>query len=126
MISNFWQRIHFFCIHDAHNEPVPFSVMEGSSSFYACPRYMRKDAAHPDGHEEGERACANRISFRDTEKIVEFFGSMYSEDLANGILMDYTGVEFDLRSYHVKVLRYSMNGDIDLGVINKAAVGRRA
>ena len=38
MIKKFWEYIHFYCLN--HEEPIPMTIMEGDTAFFACPHYM--------------------------------------------------------------------------------------
>ena len=106
-----------------HDTPVPMYVYEGAMTpFYACPRYMKKDKDHPNGHEEFEKGCANRVSFEDVRHIVEKLGKQMSEDEASGVIADYTGMRFKWKSVDVVVLKYT-NNKITLGVSNKKEIG---
>lgn len=119
MIQNFWNNISFYCI-NGHEEPVPMVVMEGSSAFYACPKYMLKDEKHPDGHEPDERACPNRISFIRANTIVEKFMKRVEADNTDNMFMDYTNMEFKYDGITVRILKYSPT-DVRIGIINKRA-----
>ncbi len=120
MIPNFWKHIHFFCT-NRHDTPVAMIVANGNSPFYACPKYMRLDTAHPNGHTPDERACPNRISFVDAQRIVECFSEQITEDLANMEVVDYTGYEFTFKRHRVKVLKYK-DDDIRLCILNQEAL----
>lgn len=120
MIKNFWEQIHFYCIH-GHEEPVPMKVMSGQTPFYACPRYMLKDEEHPDGHEPGEQGCANRVSFTLAMSIVDRFSKVVEEDTAQGNIADYTNMKFTFNGVEVKILKYSPT-DVRIGVLNRKAL----
>lgn len=120
MLSNIWKGLSFYCM-NGHERPVLMSFKEGSSLFYACPKYMPADSQHPDGHARHEAACANRLSFSDAEKIVSMLSDAVMESLSGDDLCDFTGYRFRLKQIAVTVLKYS-DGDIRLGILNK---GRR-
>ena len=119
MIKNIWSDISFYCI-NGHEHPVKFVRREGESPFYACPKYMRKDEKHPDGHEADELACPNRLSFNDSASIVEKFASIVEESLLSGEVADFSGFKFKYKLYDVKVLFYSDKA-IKIGVLNRRA-----
>lgn len=96
-------------------------IMEGSSPFYACPHYMRKDEKHPDGYEEGENACANRISFTAASTVMEKFMRIVEEDAMSGAMCDYRGMKFDHNGITVKILKYAPN-DVQVGILNRKAL----
>ena len=120
MVMNLWNRIHFCCKH-RHEQPIPFKVMEGTSAFYACPKYMRQDEEHPDGHTEDEPACPNRVSFTDAEKIVSMLSDEVQESLLNGEMTDFTGLKYKYKYYDVEVLKYN-DDRIELAVLNNRAI----
>lgn len=120
MIKNLWSRIELKC--NCHSEPVPMYVYENSMSpFYACPKYMRKDDAHPNGHEENERGCANRISFNDVEHLVDKLGKVIAEDENNGVVADYTGLRLKWKTIDAVVLKYTPK-KIVLGIKNSKQI----
>ena len=121
MIKGFWKKTHFYCIH-GHDEPIPMVVMEGSSPFYACPKYMRQDEKHPDGYIDGERACANRISFTRAMSVMERFMKIVEEDDAAGVICDYTGMKFSFDGIDIRILKYDPKKEIRVGVINRRAI----
>ena len=90
MLSNIWKGLSFYCM-NGHERPVLMSFKEGSSLFYACPKYMPADSQHPDGHARHEAACANRLSFSDAEKIVSMLSDAVMESLSGDDLCDFTG-----------------------------------
>lgn len=122
MLTNVFTKIDFYCLN--HDVPVPLYVYESSNSpFYACVRYMARDEAHPDGHEEGEAACANRLSFNAAAAIMEKISSVMEEALANGDITDWTGWQFMLKGIRVKVLEYSFaDGSMKVGIENTTAI----
>lgn len=133
MILNYWSNhvIGFYCMN--HEEPIPMSIKEGTSRFYACPRYFAMDKAHPDGHTPAEPPCMNRISFDDATKIVEKLMEIISEDLMSDVYADYNGMEFSFKSITVTVLQYEEKNreesdendpPIKLGIYNHMAIGR--
>lgn len=122
MIKNLWNSISFYCM-NGHEEPVPLTVQYGDSPFYACPRYFLVDNEHPDGHLPGERACANRISFRDAEGIVSEFSKQMEEDIDDDCIADYTGYTFAYHHIKAKIIEYSFDS-IKIGVVNRLAVAR--
>ena len=120
MITNFWKDFKIFCM-NGHKEPVEMVVMEGSTPFFACPRYMLKDEAHPDGHEEGEPGCLNRISLTAVSNLMEKLMKIVEKDDAFGAVADYTGMQFQYNGIQAKVLKYS-NKDVHLGIVNRRAL----
>ncbi len=120
MIKNFWNGLELYCMH-RHDEPVRMTVREGSSHFYACPKYMRMDAEHPDGHADGEPACNNRLSFADATKLVETFAAAVEESYASGEMTDFTNFRFHYKHLEARVLYYD-DDRIKLGVINNRAI----
>ena len=121
MIKNLWSKIELYCIN--HDEPVPMYVYSGSvTPFYACPKYMKKDEAHPNGHEEYERGCANRISFDLVQRLVEQLDKRMSADMANGEIVNYKGLKLHWKTVDATIIEYTDN-KIKLGIINKKEIG---
>lgn len=121
MILNFWNGISFYCM-NGHEDPVPMVVMEGSTPFYACPKYMLKDEAHPDGHEPGEPGCPNRLSFTDAEQIVLTFSRMVEQAMEDDEIVDFTGLSFKYKMIQAKILKYRNKEDVRIGILNRRAI----
>ncbi len=119
MIKNFWKHITFYCGND-HPSPIPMKIMEGETPFYACPHYMLKDENHPDGHEPGERACANRLSFTRAKGIVDRLMKTVENDENEGIFCDYTGMQFDDNGITAEILKYDPL-DTRISIVNRRA-----
>ena len=118
MIKNIWNKVTFFCMN--HEEPLPFyEYRTEKETFYACHKYMKKDEDHPDGHEENEPACFNRLSFTTAADIVSRFASIMEEDSLMGTQADYKGMRFIVKNIEVKVLRYTPS-EIRFGIINRS------
>lgn len=121
MLKNLWSRIELVCTN--HETPVPMYVYEyAKTPFYACPKYMAKDDAHPNGHEPDERGCANRVSFEDFRHLVEKLGERISADEEIGEFADYTGMRFSWKTLDAVVVSYSTD-KIVLGVKNRKEIG---
>lgn len=121
VLKNLWSRIELVCTN--HKEPVPMYVYEGSATpFYACPKYMRKDEDHPDGHEENERGCSNRASFDDIRHIVEKLCQQISDDEKMFTYTDYTGMHLKWKMIEAVVLKYS-DTKIVIGIHNTKEIG---
>lgn len=123
---NIPQKVSFYC-NNNHTAPLPMTVKEGNSKFYACPHYMRKDDSHPDGYTPGEEtACTNQLSLSDAGDVMYEFSKIQQEDILNGeVNNDYTNMKFNLphRKIQVRILKY--NDDvIHFGIVNTAAVRR--
>lgn len=123
---NIPQKVSFFC-NNNHPEPLPMKVKEGNSKFYACPHFMRKDDAHPDGYTPGEEtACTNQLSLSDAGDVMYEFSKIQQEDILNGeVNNDYTNLKFNLphRKIQIRILKYN-DDEIHFGIVNTAAVRR--
>jgi len=118
MIKNIWNKVTFFCMN--HEEPLPlYEYQSERETFYACRKYMKKDEDHPDGHEDGEPACFNRLSFTTAADIVSRFSAIAEEDLLIGNQADYKNMTFVVKNIKVKVLRYTPS-EIRFGVLNRS------
>ena len=118
MLTNVWKNIRFYCLN--HDGPIELTVREGNAgAFYSCVKYMRKDAEHPDGHEDDERSCTNRLSFTTAVNIVEKLAKMIEESLSNGEFTDFTGMQIRYKGIIVRVLEYSFDRGISgIGILN--------
>ena len=121
MILGHWKKIELLCMN--HEEPLPLTVREGTSKFYACPKYRKQDDAHENGYTEFERPCLNRVHFSDAEGIVTTFSSVVEESLLSGEMADFTNYSFRYKNYRVEVLAYSATQHITLGIVNERALG---
>ena len=119
MLTNLWKNVELWCISDRHEEPVELKLMEASPPFYACPKYMMKDAEHPDGHDKGEHMCNNVLSLKEAEDTVMEFLKIMEDDLLNGTTGDYTNFTFTKGFVRARVIEYSYSGRIKIGVENR-------
>lgn len=119
MLKNLWSQIELQCL----KHHVPMYVYEGTGTpFYACPKYMKKDEKHPDGHEENERGCANRISFDDYRHLVEKISADLEKALLNNEMPDLTGNKYHWKSVDAEITKYT-DKKIILSVLNKKEIG---
>lgn len=126
MIRNIAENTEFYCMNDIHPEPILFIFRErsddGRDNFFACPKYMTKDEKHPDGHEPGEQACANRLSFSDAGDIISKFNKIVDDDMTAGNFSDYNNFTFMYKNnIKVKVLEYG-GKKLKFGIYNKKAI----
>lgn len=114
MIKNLWKRTHFYCSY--RHEPTEMVINDKGdySMFYSCPKY------YPENRGEHEPACPMRLNFVDAEVILEEV-SKKIDDESGFDCIDITGDEFDYKSIHVKVLKYSPER-VDLDIYNKKAI----
>ena len=122
MIKNIWSDVEFFCMN--HPEPIPLYEYKGSHSpFLSCRRYMKKDENHPDGHEEAETACSNRLSYDSAIRIIERLMKDMEESIRSGDYINYKGYSFKYRGIRVKVLDFDFEkGFKKIGVLNEAEI----
>ena len=114
MIKNLWKDTKFCCSH--RHEPVQMVYNNGPHSlFYSCPKY------YPENRNAGEQACPMRLNMVDAEGILEKLSSMIESDMANDIEKNYTGIEFDYKSIHVKILKHHED-QFELNIYNKKAL----
>ena len=123
MISNVFDHVQFYCM--AHKEPKQLYVYKGANSpFFACVKYMRKDENHPDGHEENEQACSNRMSFNLATSIMEQISKLVEEAILSGAVMNFTGYVFTYKAVEVTILEYSVDAGVKkVGIRNRAEIG---
>lgn len=76
--------------------------------FYACPRYMKKDENHPNGHEEGEKSCTNRLSIEEARHIMEKLDELADEAAANHEFPDFTNLVIKRKNgVTAKIIKYT-------------------
>lgn len=119
-IKNFWKGVTFFCMN--HEDPIEMVLMEGETPFFACPKYMRLDKEHPEGHGPHEPACPNRLSFADAAKVVEKLAGERVDSVARGEFCSFENYQFVLKGTGIRatVLHYE-DGDKAIGIFNKRA-----
>lgn len=116
MIKNIWSQITFVC--GNHKHPVEMYVYEGAATpFYACPRYMLKDEEHPNGHNEGEPGCSNRMSFDAARYFVEKISKAMEEDILNNAIADMTGMKMSWHGIDAEITSHD-TGKIIVAIKN--------
>jgi hypothetical protein len=117
-IKGTWGDIALVCTH-RHAEPVPMTLQQGPTSlFYACPKYREEN------REEGERACNNRLSLEDFEKMLAHLdGIRRDSEMANEkpILKNYEWK--DRKGTMYKVLEHKEN-TLTVGLVNRRAINK--
>ena len=103
---------------------IELTVREGQSAFYACPRYMLADDAHPFGHLEDEPACPNVLSVTDAEKLLGVLSKQKEQMLLSGEYPDFTHYSFALPGIRATVIQERPH-HLWIGVQNRAAIARR-
>lgn len=125
MVKNLSGKAQFYCMN--HPVPIPLIVRQRTDdrndNFFACPKYMRKDDAHPDGfdREAGETGCANRLSFSDAADLLDKFNKTVETDLMNGEISDYQGYRFTHRQIQAQILKYG-GKELRIGILNRKAI----
>ena len=119
MIKNFWDKIHIYCgCHDG--EMVEMQASKGNmQTFCVCPRCVKADGEHPDGHGEYERACRNTLGTVAATDIVDKIVSLKEKARREGEVVDLTNCMFTVRGVMVRVLKDGTR-NIRLSVVNKA------
>ncbi len=124
MIQNIWNKITIYCgCHEQDHSikmlphaPSDATMVNGETSmFYSCPKY------YPENRAQTERACFNRLSIADYEKMVNHI----CEKLESGdqfSLVNLTGYTWKSKNgilFHV--LKHDID-HIDVLVVNKRAL----
>ncbi len=124
MLKNLSADVKFYCM-NGHEAPVLMKVREqsevGNDNFFACPKYMLKDESHPDGHDEKERSCLNRLSLSDAGDILSLYNKIVEDNIMDNALMDYEGYEFRHKLITARVLKDGSKG-LAFGIYNKKAI----
>ena len=122
MIRNAFPGLRFYCLN--HDEPIPFiEYVDAAQPFYACVKYMKRDAQHPDGYGEDEKPCHNRLSFYAAATIMERLQKELSDQLDAGAFADLTNTRFTVKGYDVRVLLHT-DDELRVGVKNRSEVRR--
>lgn len=120
MINNIWNIISFYC--NCHDTPIRMIDTKGpTSTFFSCPKYKLKDEDHPDGHEKGERSCANRLNYGDALELVTKLSNDIQESLFSGEYCDFTNHQLHHKQIDAKIITYN-DDQIEIGIINKKAL----
>jgi ectoine hydroxylase-related dioxygenase (phytanoyl-CoA dioxygenase family) len=115
MIKGSWDNVRLVCCH-RHDEPVPMEIQQGSTLFYACPKY------HAENRTEDERACNNRLSLQDYTKMLEHLHEiMIKSELADEKINLTNHTWKDKKGIEYKVLQ-DVNGKLVVEVLNKKAI----
>ncbi len=122
MGKNIWRNKKFCCCE--HGEPIEMYVFQHpmiEESFYACPRYMKKDENHPNGHGPDEPSCTNRLSINDAVGIMNKLDRTAEEAAANGEIIDYTNMRIRQKSITATIVR-STDKEMLIGIKNERKV----
>ena len=120
MIKNLWEKIELLCMN--HEEPCDMRIIQNTelikTPFYACINYSSDD------RDKEAPLCSNRINMDDYQGIVmKFIDKIYDE----GPFNDYTNYSFSYKGTRhkikVKVLKYSPDKEIILGLLNTTVLG---
>jgi hypothetical protein len=117
-ITGTWGDITLVCTH-RHVKPVEMVLQQGGTSlFYACPKY-RAENREPD-----ERACNNRLSLEDFEKMLGHIDEIRRDCEMNSEKPVLTHHAWkDRKSTEYTVLEHK--GDaMTIGVFNKRAINK--
>ena len=125
MILGIWKNIKMYCPN--HEQPIEFVPREGETTFYGCPKYFKQDEKHPDGWDENDHMCLNRLNFNDAQDIVAKLSETIEGSLVSGEMIDFTNYTFDFKYYTVRVLKYSPKDmEIKLSIVNKSSPNRQS
>lgn len=105
MITNFERGLKYYCT--CHGEPIEMVQQEGSSTFLACPKFFVRDDKHPDGREQEEPPCYNRISYYDADKIIEKYMATIERMTLTGATLDsdFAGITVKYKEHEAKLLK---------------------
>ena len=113
MLKNLWDKVEFYCCN--HNEPQLMYEYPSNTPFYACRRYMRKDTLHPDGHEDNEPSCTNRLSYYAAASVLEKLNELIEAEMDDDCFGDYTDMAFVSRGMRIRILDFT-DRNLKLGV----------
>ena len=117
MIKNLWQTIELVC--GNHAEPtIKLEPKVAESLFYSCPKYYDFNRT-PD-----ERACGNRISGVDFERMVAHISEKLETAALNFEHIWLQGYTFKIKQLEFKILEHT-DKKIVVSVINRKALGRK-
>lgn len=107
MIPNIWKKIHIVCgCHKITNENAPIKMMphegvNGGDIFYSCPKYYEENRTY------GEKACGNRISIRDYQKMVEHISDILEDSYRNRSIVNLTGMKWKNNSVEYEIIQHT-------------------
>lgn len=117
MIKNLWSSIRIVCgNHDG--KEIPLEPKMGQSLFYSCPKYYDFNRT------ENERACGNRISGVDYERMVMHLSSKIEEASLKLDKVWLQGYTFKIKDIEFKVIKHT-DKELIVSVLNKKALGRK-
>jgi len=113
MIRGFWQTTTLVCANHPGGEEVVMTLQQGPKNlFYACPKY------HPENRSEGECACANRISLKEFEKMLDrIFAVLEKADESNTV-MNLTNYSWKKLMLEYKILSHT-SAEMKVQVLNR-------
>jgi len=116
MITNFWQETALVCGNHASDDEVLMTLKQiGKSLYYICPKH------DPENRSEDETACANRITLKEFEKMLdEIFAALEAADAASTVL-NLTNYQWKRRGLEFKVLAHT-NKSIKISVVNRLVI----
>ena len=116
MIQNLWKDVKLVCGNCATHTPLEPKIAE--SLFYSCPKYYDFNRT-PE-----ERACGNRISGVDYEKMILHISKQIEAATLNMEKIWLQGYTFKIKSIEFKILQHT-DKEIVVSVLNKKALGKK-
>lgn len=118
MLLKSWNNIELICGNHT-DEEIQMKIhegKEGSSPFYACPRYVSIYL------KSNERSCNNRLSITELEKLLKHLNEKaVNPDSPNN--NNLTGYTWSSRGIDYKVLEHK-NGKFKVSVLNRKAMAK--
>jgi len=113
MITGFWQETTLVCGGHPNVEEVVMTLQQvGKSLYYTCPKHT------PENCIEGESPCANRISLKEFEGMLnEIFATLEAADAASTVL-NLTNYRWKKRGLEFKVLSHTSR-NVKVSVVNR-------
>lgn len=116
ILSGLWKNITFVCGH-GHETQVDMIYKEGDTMFYSCPRYQVSK------ERPLERACANRMAFKDAEEIVLKISKEIIDAEANGTSINLTNYKFTHKQIDVHIISHdAATNAMTVSVLNHKAI----
>lgn len=116
MIRGFWQTTTLVCGNHPGRKEVVMTLQQGPKNlFYACPKY------HPENRSEDENPCANRISLKEFERMLDKIFDVLEKADENGVVMNLANYTWTYRGVDFKVLSHTTK-DMKVSALNRRAL----
>jgi len=112
MIKGFWQTTILVCANHPDDQEIVMTLQQGPKNlFYACPKY------HAENRTEGEQTCANQITLKEFENMLDKIFTVLEKADENNTVMNLANYSWKARGAQFKVLSHT-NVDTKISVLS--------